>query len=159
MSSPAERSTGTVYQQVQSSPEFRAFRSRLRRYVFPMTVIFLAWYLAFVLLASYAPEFMSIRVSGMITVGLLVVRARGVRAAHPEHDDERGQHEQREEPDVRGDTTPAGTRSPGRRTAPLIGLGQFVSTFLITTLYVRFAERELDGPSAELRARVEGGRA
>lgn len=111
MSTPAERATGTVYEQVQVSPEFRAFRTRLRRYVFPMTVIFLAWYLAFVGLASYAPEFMSIRVSGMITVGLL------------------------------------------------IGLGQFVSTFLITTLYVRFAERELDGPAAELRARVEEARA
>lgn len=107
MSSPPERSTGTVYQMVQSSPEFRALRGRLRRYVFPMTAIFLAWYLVFVLLASYAPEFMSTRVTGMITVGLL------------------------------------------------IGLGQFVSTFLITTLYVRFAERELDGPAAALRARVE----
>lgn len=103
----AERATGTIYQQVQASPEFRAFRGRLRRYVFPMTAIFLAWYLAYIGLAGYAPEFMSIRVAGTITVGLL------------------------------------------------IGLGQFVSTFLITTLYVRFAEREIDGPAAELRARVE----
>lgn len=109
MSSPAERSAGTIYEQVQASAEFRAFRGRLRRYVFPMTAIFLAWYLAYVGLASYAPEFMSIRVTGMITVGLL------------------------------------------------IGLAQFVSTFVITTLYVRFAERELDGPAAELRARVETG--
>ncbi|MBP2364720.1 DUF485 domain-containing protein [Pseudonocardia parietis] len=109
MSTPAQRSAGTIYQQVQADPEFRAFRGRLRRYVFPMTAIFLAWYLAYVGLASYAPEFMSIRVTGTITVGLL------------------------------------------------IGLGQFVSTFAITTLYVRFAERELDGPAAELRARVEAG--
>ncbi|MEV1293001.1 DUF485 domain-containing protein [Pseudonocardia sp. NPDC049635] len=109
MSSPAGGPAGTVYQQVQASPEFRAFRTRLRRYVFPMTAIFLAWYLAFVVLASYAPGFMSIRVGDTVTIGLL------------------------------------------------IGLGQFVSTFVITTLYVRFAEREIDGPAAELRARVETG--
>ncbi|WP_085914171.1 MULTISPECIES: DUF485 domain-containing protein [Pseudonocardia] len=109
MSSPAEGPDGTVYQQVQATPEFQALRTRLRRYVFPMTAVFLVWYLAYVLLAGYAPEFMAIRVVGTITVGLL------------------------------------------------IGLGQFVSTFVITTLYVRFAERELDGPAAELRARVETG--
>lgn len=108
MSSVREDPAGTIYQQVQASPEFREFRSRIRRYVFPMTAVFLTWYLAYVVLASYAPQFMSIRVGGSITVGLL------------------------------------------------IGLGQFVSTFAITTLYVRFAAREIDPAAERLRARVEG---
>jgi uncharacterized membrane protein (DUF485 family) len=37
-----------------------------------MAAAFLLWYLAYVLLASYAREFMATPVSGGITVGLLV---------------------------------------------------------------------------------------
>ncbi len=37
----------------------------------------------------------------------------------------------------------------------LIGLGQFLSTFVITGLYVRFANRELDPRATEIRERVE----
>ncbi|MDT5314600.1 MAG: hypothetical protein QOE74_3620 [Mycobacterium sp.] len=38
----------------------------------------------------------------------------------------------------------------------LIGLGQFVTTFVITGLYVRFANRELDPRAAAIRAELEG---
>ncbi len=38
----------------------------------------------------------------------------------------------------------------------LIGLGQFVTTFLITGLYVRFANRVLDPRAAAIRAQLEG---
>ena len=61
----------TDYERVQRSPEFQALKRRFRSFVFPMTALFLAWYLLYVLLAAYAPEFMSIRVAGNITVGLL----------------------------------------------------------------------------------------
>ncbi|MGW4070022.1 DUF485 domain-containing protein [Nocardia grenadensis] len=40
----------------------------------------------------------------------------------------------------------------------LLGLGQFLSTFVITGLYVRFANRELDPRAAALRAELEGTR-
>jgi uncharacterized membrane protein (DUF485 family) len=36
----------------------------------------------------------------------------------------------------------------------LIGLGQFVTTFLITGLYIRFANRELDPRAAAIRAEM-----
>jgi uncharacterized membrane protein (DUF485 family) len=39
----------------------------------------------------------------------------------------------------------------------LIGLGQFVSTFIITGLYVRFANRELDPRAEAFRNKLEGG--
>jgi uncharacterized membrane protein (DUF485 family) len=39
----------------------------------------------------------------------------------------------------------------------LIGLGQFVSTFVITGLYVRFANRELDPRAEKIRHELEGG--
>jgi uncharacterized membrane protein (DUF485 family) len=61
----------TDYERVQRSPEFQALRRRFRTFVFPMTGLFLAWYLIYVLLAAYAPDVMSIRVTGNITVGLL----------------------------------------------------------------------------------------
>jgi uncharacterized membrane protein (DUF485 family) len=38
----------------------------------------------------------------------------------------------------------------------LIGLGQFLTTFLITGLYVRFANRELDPRAAAIREELEG---
>jgi len=37
----------------------------------------------------------------------------------------------------------------------LVGLGQFLTTFIITGLYVRFANRELDPRAAEIRAHLE----
>ena len=38
----------------------------------------------------------------------------------------------------------------------LIGLGQFLTTFLITGLYVRFANQELDPRAEAIRAEMEG---
>lgn len=107
MSTTGERSTRTVYEEVQSSPEFVDLRSRLRRFVFPMSAAFLAWYLIYVLLASYAPEFMAIKLIGNINIGLI------------------------------------------------IGLMQFVSTFVITTVYVRYANNYLDPAAERLCKRVE----
>jgi uncharacterized membrane protein (DUF485 family) len=37
----------------------------------------------------------------------------------------------------------------------LVGLGQFLTTFVITGLYVRFANRELDPRATAIRERVE----
>ena len=49
----------TDYQRVQNSDEFQALKRRFRRFVFPMTALFLAWYFLYVLLADYAHDFMS----------------------------------------------------------------------------------------------------
>ena len=38
----------------------------------------------------------------------------------------------------------------------MFGLLQFVSTFLITFLYVRFADRKLDPLASQLRSEIEG---
>ena len=95
---------------VRPDPEFGLLRSRMRRFTFPMTALFLLWYLAFVLLASYAPDLMATPVLGRINVGLL------------------------------------------------IGLAQFVTTFALTTAYVRYADRHLDPLAERSRARVEEDR-
>ncbi|MGE2689777.1 DUF485 domain-containing protein [Mycolicibacterium pulveris] len=103
--------TGQDYLAVQASPEFADLRSRLRRFVFPMSALFLIWYSAYVLLGAFAHDFMAIKVWGNINVGLL------------------------------------------------IGLGQFVSTFVITWLYVRFANRDLDPRAEAIAAKLQGGAA
>jgi uncharacterized membrane protein (DUF485 family) len=41
----------------------------------------------------------------------------------------------------------------------LIGLGQFITTFLITGLYVRFANRELDPRAEAIWSELEGDEA
>ena len=52
------------YLDMQASPEFQELRSRLRRFVFPMSAVFLLWYAAYVLLGAFATEFMATRVWG-----------------------------------------------------------------------------------------------
>ena len=67
----AHGGTPTAYEQVQASSEFADLRRRFRRFVFPTTALFLAWYFLYVLLAAFAPEFMSTKVWGNINIGLL----------------------------------------------------------------------------------------
>ena len=99
----------TSYVAIQATPEFAHLRRTFRNFVFPMTALFLAWYLLYVLMASYAPSFMAIKLFGNINVGLV------------------------------------------------FGLLQFVSTFLITFLYVRFADRKFDPLASQLRDDIEKG--
>jgi uncharacterized membrane protein (DUF485 family) len=99
----------STYRDVQLSPDFTELRRRFRRFVFPMTALFLAWYFLYVLLAAYAHDFMATKVFGNITVGLL------------------------------------------------FGLGQFASTFIITMVYARWADRQLDPVGERLRNQIEEG--
>lgn len=60
------------FEAIQRSPEFTEVRRRLLRFTFPASVFFLCWYLAYVLLAAYAHDFMSQQVFGRVTIGLLL---------------------------------------------------------------------------------------
>ena len=60
------------YVAVEQSPRFTELKKRHRSFVWPLTVGFLVWYFVYVLLSSYATDFMSTRVTGDITVGLLM---------------------------------------------------------------------------------------
>jgi uncharacterized membrane protein (DUF485 family) len=105
---PRATPDGAQFLAAQASPEFQELRSKLRRFVFPMTAFFLLWYGLYVVLGAFAHDFMATKVFGNVNVGLL------------------------------------------------LGLGQFVTTFVITGIYVRFANRELDPRAAALRAELEG---
>ena len=68
----ARLSTPTdAYAVVFDDPRFVDLRSRFRRFVFPVTVGFLAWYFLYVLLANYAHDFMSTKVFGNINIALI----------------------------------------------------------------------------------------
>ena len=58
----------TPYRAAQASDEFQHLRRTLRRFVFPATVVFLAWYVLYILLTVYARDFMSTKVAGNINV-------------------------------------------------------------------------------------------
>ena len=66
------------YPAVQQSPEFQRLRRTHRRFVFPVLGACLAWYLVYVLLASYAHDFMSTPVFGSINVAMLLGLAQVV---------------------------------------------------------------------------------
>ena len=57
------------WQAVAQSPEFRELVAARRRFVLPATIFFLAWYIGFILLAGYAPDFMGRSVYEGLTVG------------------------------------------------------------------------------------------
>ena len=98
----------TDFQSTEQSEDFQTLKKRHRGFVFPVAVAFLVWYFVYVLLADYAHGFMSHKVGGNITVGLL------------------------------------------------FGLGQFVSTFAITLIYVRWADQKFDPDAKQLRDQIEG---
>ena len=92
-----------MYRTVQGSAAFQQIRTDYRRFVFPVTVIFLSWYLLYVAAATAAHGLMARQVTGPFNV------------------------------------------------AWLLGLLQFVSTFLITWLYARHARARRDRPALDLR--------
>ena len=54
---------------VEQSPEFRELVVARRRFVLPATIFFLSWYIGFILLTGYAPDFMAESVYQGLTVG------------------------------------------------------------------------------------------
>ena len=63
---------GVDYIAVEQSASFVELKRRHRSFVWPLTIAFLVWYFAYVLLSSFAAEFMGTRVWGNITIGLLL---------------------------------------------------------------------------------------
>jgi uncharacterized membrane protein (DUF485 family) len=60
-----------VYEEMHATPEFTELRKRYRGFVFPATVAFLTWYLLYVVLSNWAPDFMGHQLWGNINVALV----------------------------------------------------------------------------------------
>src|SRR3954451_13983975 len=57
------------WERIEHSPEFQELVHKRRSFVVPATVFFLAYYMAFILLAGYAKDFMASSVYEGLTVG------------------------------------------------------------------------------------------
>jgi uncharacterized membrane protein (DUF485 family) len=57
---------------IHQDPEYIAVKRRLKLFIFPMGVLFLGWYFAYVLLSAYDPVFMSRPVLGSVNMGLVL---------------------------------------------------------------------------------------
>ncbi len=60
-----------VYEEMHASADFQELRRKFRSFVVPWTVAFLAWYLLYVVMSSFAGGFMSTKVVGNINVALV----------------------------------------------------------------------------------------
>jgi len=69
---PHRQYNDPFYKQLAESADFEELRRRYRRFVFPWTAAFLAWYLLYVLLSNYAHDFMSTSVMGNVNLGLIL---------------------------------------------------------------------------------------
>ncbi|NMA78096.1 MAG: DUF485 domain-containing protein [Actinomycetales bacterium] len=107
-SAPPGEPTPEQYVEVQQSEDFSLLRRSFRGFAIPMTIAFLVWYFAYVLLSTYAEGLMATPLLGNLNLGIV------------------------------------------------LGLSQFVMTFLITWLYIRHANKSLDPISARLRDQLEG---
>lgn len=100
--------TAEEFQQMQSSPDFAELRGAYRNFTFPMTVAFFSWFIVYILTATFAPDFLGIRLVGQWNVGILM------------------------------------------------GLLQFASTFIITWIYVKHANKNIEPRAAAIREKLEG---
>ena len=96
-----------VWEETQASPEFQALKRKFRNFAFPLTVAFLVWYFAYVLLTAFARDWVKTPVFGNINIAFV------------------------------------------------LGILQFVSTFLIAWLYERHSSKHLDAASEAIKAKVE----
>lgn len=95
------------YERFRERPEFLRLRSRHRRFIFPVSVAFMVWFLGYAIVAATMHDLMATPVWGLTNLGIV------------------------------------------------LGVLQFVTTFAITMLYVRYANRRLDPLSSALRAELE----
>ena len=63
--------TDPLYDELAATSDFKELRNRYRGFVFPATVAFLSWYLLYVVMSMWAPDFMSTQVVGNVNVGLV----------------------------------------------------------------------------------------
>jgi uncharacterized membrane protein (DUF485 family) len=67
-----ERSAHAVYERMHATEDFYELRRRYRAFAFPWTVAFLSWYLLYVVMSSWATDFMNIKLFGNINVALVL---------------------------------------------------------------------------------------
>lgn len=93
---------------MQASPQFVELRKTYRSFTFPMSIAFFVWFLAYVLAATFAPDWMGTDLGGGFNIGIV------------------------------------------------FGLLQFLTTFIITWIYVKYANKNIEPQAAAIREKMEG---
>jgi uncharacterized membrane protein (DUF485 family) len=60
-----------AYIRIHQSEDFALLRRKFRHFVIPTTIAFMAWYLLYVVMSSWAGDFMSTKVVGHINIALI----------------------------------------------------------------------------------------
>lgn len=60
-----------TYLRIHESEDFGLLRSRFRRFALAGTISFMAWYLLYVLMSSFAVDFMSTKIVGNVNIALV----------------------------------------------------------------------------------------
>ena len=60
-----------VYERIASESDFADLRRRYRRFAFPATIAFMAWYILYIVCNNWARDFMGTKVVGNINVALI----------------------------------------------------------------------------------------
>ena len=68
---PHQTSGHAIYAELASTDEFKTLRKRYRGFAIPATVAFLLWYFLYVLMSTFAEDFMATKVVGNINVALI----------------------------------------------------------------------------------------
>jgi uncharacterized membrane protein (DUF485 family) len=109
------------YERIQSDPSFVELRRRLRRFVIPVTIAFLLWYLLYVILSAFS-----------LRQEIVNGKPKNVKTAF-------------------GEFMSTPVFGEHVNVALILGLLQFLTTFLIGFLYSRYAARRIDPLSRKLR--------
>ena len=100
--------TAAEFIAVQRSHEFEELRHTQRQFTFPLSVAFFSWYVVYVLLATFLPDWMGTPAFGGMNIGVV------------------------------------------------LGLAQFVTSFIITWAYVKYANKNIEPKAAKIREEMEG---
>ncbi|MEJ5927653.1 DUF485 domain-containing protein [Corynebacterium sp. H128] len=66
---------------VSESAEFHELRSTFRKFAFPISVAFLAWFMFYIITATFAVDFVSQKLYGAINIGMVLGLAQFATAA------------------------------------------------------------------------------
>jgi uncharacterized membrane protein (DUF485 family) len=66
------KASSEIWMKVQESDEFAAHRKRFRSFAFPFAVGFLVWYFSFIMLTTFARDFVNTPVFGNINVAFVL---------------------------------------------------------------------------------------
>lgn len=71
MAERASSQAHAAYERIHASGEFSELKQNYRRFVLPITISFMIWYLLYVVASNWMPDLMNTRVFGSINIALL----------------------------------------------------------------------------------------